>query len=64
MGIYRDAVSFLRELQAAGFDVSATGARLVVKPEYCLSREDRWRIARHGAALARLITATTSERTH
>jgi len=58
---YLDAIGFLRELEAAGFDVSATGTRLVVAPAYCLSREDRWGIARHGAALAKLITATETE---
>jgi len=63
-GHYRDAVSFLRELQAARFDVGAIGNRLIVKPAYCLSREDRWRIARHGAELARLLTATNIERSH
>lgn len=49
------ALSFLRELQTAGFDVSATGSRLIVEPEYCLSQDDRAGIARHGAALAELL---------
>lgn len=55
MGIYRDAISFLRELQTAGFDVSAIGSRLIVKPEYCLSQDDRDGISEYGAELAKFL---------